>query len=62
MDDADRADTFIETVFDDGIAAAMRIAADIPAGVSGDCDFCGDWFGRLIDGACGRCRDFYKLG
>ena len=60
-DECDRSEYFIESVIDDGVAEAMRIARDIPVGVSGDCDFCGEYFSRLIDGACGRCRDFYKL-
>ena len=30
---------------------------DIPPGKPGDCDLCGEWSGRLIDGACAPCRD-----
>jgi hypothetical protein len=36
-------------------------AAKLDAGVEGDCDLCGEWSGRLIDGACAPCRDRYKL-
>ena len=43
------------------IAAARDQAAQIPAGEPGDCDFCGEWFGRLIGSACAPCRDRYKL-
>lgn len=41
-----------------GIAAAR---GDIPPGIEGDCDMCGEWFGRLIGGACPPCRDKYGL-
>ena len=29
----------------------------IAPGNAGDCDLCGEWSGRLIDGACAPCRD-----
>jgi hypothetical protein len=35
--------------------------AKLDPGVEGDCDLCGEWSGRLIDGACAPCRDRYKL-
>lgn len=34
---------------------------EIPQGVPGDCDLCGDWFGRLVKGVCVPCRMKYKL-
>lgn len=39
----------------------IRKAADINPGVPGECDFCGEHFSRLINDACGGCRDRYKL-
>ena len=36
-------------------------AAKLDPGVEGDCDLCGQWTSRLIDGACASCRDRYKL-
>lgn len=30
-------------------------------GVPGDCDICGYWSSRLVQGACAPCRDQYKL-
>ena len=36
--------------------------ADIPPGNPGDCEYCGEWSGRLINGACAPCRDKYRLG
>ena len=35
---------------DRAIAAVARAAAQIPAGEPGDCDLCGEWSGRLVDG------------
>jgi hypothetical protein len=40
-----------------GVQAARDKAAQIPAGEPGDCDFCGEWSGRLVGGACAPCRD-----
>ena len=41
---------------------AARVAADsIPAGAPGECDFCGEWSGRLVRGACAPCRDKLRL-
>ena len=31
----------------------------LPPGKPGDCDLCGEWSGRLIEGACAPCRDRY---
>lgn len=41
--------------------AARAAAAAIPAGTAGDCDFCGEWSGRLVGGACAPCRDARRL-
>ena len=30
-------------------------------GKPGDCDLCGEWFGRLVQGACEPCRDKHNL-
>lgn len=43
------------------VQAVRERAEKIPAGVAGDCDMCGSWSGRLVGGACARCRDRYKL-
>ena len=56
-DPIDRADYFIESVIDDHVKEAMRRAAEIPIGEAGECDSCGEFFTRLVDGMCGRCRD-----
>ena len=30
-------------------------------GVPGDCDLCGEWSGRLVEGCCAPCRDRYRM-
>ena len=56
-DEADRASYFIESVVDDHVKEAMRRASEIPIGEAGECQGCGDYFTRLVDDLCGRCRD-----
>lgn len=58
-DICDDSDKYIENVIDDGIAAAMRMAADIPAGEAGECDGCGLYYKRIVNGMCAQCRMFY---
>jgi hypothetical protein len=60
-DDADRATYFIESVIDDHVKDAMRRAAQIPEGVAGECEICGEHFARLVDGCCGFCRDEFGM-
>ena len=56
-DDCDRASDLAQQERDMQISA---LGSDIPRGVAGDCDLCGDWFGRLVDGECVPCRDKYE--
>jgi hypothetical protein len=60
-DEADRATYFIESVIDDHVRDVMRRAAQIPKGTHGDCDICGEYFTRLVNGCCGRCRDEFRI-
>lgn len=60
-DEADRATYFIESVIDDHVKEAMRRASEIPEGIAGTCDMCGNDYVRLVNGACGFCRDRYRL-
>lgn len=39
------------------VAEIRRRAAAIPDGEPGDCNYCGLYFTRIVDGHCGRCRD-----
>lgn len=55
-DDADRAQEAQEREE----ARNARPRYELPAGKAGDCDLCGECSPRLIDGACGACRDKYK--
>lgn len=55
---ADEADVTQETesyLLDIGIRNAL--ANQPKPGKPGDCDTCGEWSGRLIDGECAPCRD-----
>ena len=46
---------------DNYLQHVRRKAAEIPVGVAGECDYCGEWSGRLVDGVCAPCRDRRKL-
>lgn len=43
------------------LAAVRTAAAKIPEGTKGDCDLCGEFTMRLVEGACAPCRDKYRL-
>lgn len=45
---------------DAAVAAVRAKAAEIPKGVAGECEYCGEYFARIVNGHCARCRD--KLG
>lgn len=60
-DDIDRAQAQSEQSLAAAEAAARYRAAHIPPGRPGDCDFCGEWSARLVDGACAPCRDRLHL-
>ena len=58
MDEVDFANNRME----EELAARIKAArADIPPGVEGECDLCGEWFGRLVNGVCVPCRERHKL-
>jgi len=61
-DHADNADDLIEKEKDAGVKQAAKAAAEIPVGIPGECEYCGEHFERLVKSACGRCRDTFKLG
>lgn len=46
---------------EDEVKRIREAAAKIPTGEQGDCDLCGAWSGRLVNGVCAPCRDRYKL-
>lgn len=43
------------------LAIASRPSPVLAPGAPGDCEYCGEWSGRLIGDACAPCRDRYKL-
>ena len=59
MDEADKADCYIESVIDDHVRLAMRKALEIQPGNPGECCACGEHSMRLVNGYCARCRDRY---
>jgi len=61
MDDADKAGDHVEKTESANIAAIREKAANITAGTKGECEYCGYEFERLVKGACGRCRDEFRL-
>ena len=61
MDDADLSQAKTEVLEAADIAEVRRRAAAMPKGEPGDCEMCGEWFGRLVKGVCARCRDLHKL-
>lgn len=42
------------------LIARARANAQLKAGKPGDCDECGEWHSRLVDGACPACRVRYR--
>jgi hypothetical protein len=60
-DEIDLANARAEADTERAIALAREEAAQIPPGEAGDCDYCGEWSGRLVGGACAPCRDRYRI-
>lgn len=61
VDDVDRANALAAEETASGVQAAREAAAKIPEGKPGECDLCGEWSGRLVNGACAPCRDRYNV-
>ena len=61
VDIIDLANDRAEADIDRAIAAARAASDAVIPGYAGDCDFCGEWSGRLVGGACAGCRDRYHL-
>lgn len=59
-DEIDIANERAEADTERAIAAARSAAGQIEPGQPGDCDFCGEWSGRLVNGACAPCRDKWR--
>lgn len=57
----DRANERAEQILDADLSEVRHRAQTMPAGEAGDCNLCGEWSGRLVNGACAPCRDKHKL-
>jgi hypothetical protein len=60
-DDADSAQDELDRVYDVAKQHFSKLASEIPAGEPGECERCGEFSLRLVEGACAPCRDKYKL-
>ena len=60
-DEADKTADRMEVEEAANIAEIRRKANEIPKGVPGICDLCGEDMPRLINGVCAPCRDRHKL-
>ena len=60
-DEADKTADRMEVEESANIAEICRKAAEIPKGVPGECERCGEDMPRLINGVCAPCRDRHKL-
>ena len=54
---ADIAGDFEEIITASNLAYVMGEASKIPAGEAGECDLCGEYYARIVNGVCARCRD-----
>lgn len=60
-DPADEANDHIEREEAAALREIQARRAAQPKGIPGECDLCGEFMLRLVDGACAPCRDRYKL-
>ena len=60
-DEFDLAQDHIDGTTAKNIDAIRQRASAIPEGIVGDCEHCGEYTPRLVNNACARCRDKYKL-
>jgi len=58
-DDADKAQVVIDEARERQVAEIC--SQQLTKGKPGDCDLCGHWSGRLVNGVCAPCRDKYGL-
>ncbi len=56
-DIVDIANEFEELITENNLAHIRGKASEIPKGEAGECDYCGEWYPRIVDGGCARCRD-----
>lgn len=56
-DEIDIANDRIEIESERNLRKVMNSANKMPKGSTGECDECGLYFSRIVNGMCGRCRD-----
>jgi len=56
-DEIDIANDYAQKLEERNVAAIRAAAADIPAGVPGECESCGLESKRLVNDMCAPCRD-----
>jgi len=61
VDEVDRQLERDEILDQENLKAIRVQATKIPLGAPGDCDLCGEWSSRLVNGACAPCRDKHGL-
>lgn len=62
MDDVDHIQERDAALDEAAVAGIRDAAARTKPGEPGECDYCGEWSGRIVGGACAPCRDKYRLG
>lgn len=60
-DDADISEIRSQVTLNASLTEIRLKAANIPLGHPGECNMCGNSYLRIVNGACARCRDKYKL-
>jgi len=60
-DDADKSSLNQEILENARIENTRLQAAKFVPGVAGECDKCGEYYLRIVNGYCARCRDLLKL-
>lgn len=60
-DIADQAGELIDAEEANNLARIRKAASEMVNHGAGICDYCEEEFTRLVHGACGRCRDEFKL-
>ncbi|PIQ26139.1 conjugal transfer protein TraR [bacterium (Candidatus Blackallbacteria) CG18_big_fil_WC_8_21_14_2_50_49_26] len=60
-DEIDKGQEREQTDREFALKQARSVAQAIPVGVAGECGLCGEWSGRIVEGACAPCRDKHHL-
>lgn len=61
MDEADRAQQDAEAMEQAATKRRKQGPYVLDPGYSGECEYCGEFSKRLINGHCAPCRDLYRL-